>query len=188
MKRSKAVAIVSLTSLLGLAAMAAVPVDAPAAPPAPVAPPAPQAPAAPPAPAAPVAPSAPAVPASAPAAPAGAGAADQAPREGQIPFANKGGIWNWQVVDNKTVLIESRARQWYKATLFGNCINLAFVQNMAFIPNSNGTFDKFSSIRTRGQRCPLVSLIEVPPPPKKSNAKKANPAAAPAAAQPSASG
>jgi len=126
----------------------------------------------------------------APAAPAAAvaTAANQAPPEGQIPFANKGGIWKWQVIDNKTVLIESRARQWYKATLFGNCINLAFAQNMAFIPNSNGTFDKFSSIRASGQRCPLVSLVEVPAPPKKSNAKKADPAAAPAPAAASASG
>jgi hypothetical protein len=125
----------------------------------------------------------------APAAPAAAApAAIQAPPEGQIPFANKGGIWNWQVIDNKTVLIESRARRWYKATLFGNCINLAFAQDMAFVSNSNGTFDKFSSIRTGGQRCPLVSLVEVPAPPKKSNAKKADPAAAPAPAAPSASG
>jgi hypothetical protein len=123
-----------------------------------------------------------------PAAPAAADAANQAPPEGQIPFANKGGIWNWQVIDNKTVLIESRARKWYKATLVGNCINLAFAQDMAFIPNSSGTFDKFSSIRTRGQRCPLVSLVEVPAPPKKSNAKKADPAAAPPPAAPTPSG
>jgi Family of unknown function (DUF6491) len=123
-----------------------------------------------------------------PAAPAAADAAIQAPPEGQIPFANKGGIWNWQVIDNKTVLIESRARKWYKATLFGNCINLAFAQDMAFIPNSSGTFDKFSSIRTHAQRCPLVSLVEVPAPPKKSKAKKADPAAAPAPAASSPSG
>jgi Family of unknown function (DUF6491) len=168
----RVLAIFSLASLIALAAAAATDVPvAPVAPAAPGAPAAPVAPAAPPAPAAPVAPE-----------------AIQAPPEGQIPFANKGGIWNWQVVDNKTVLIESRARKWYKATLFGNCINLAFAQNMAFISNSNGTFDKFSSIRTRGQRCPLVSLVEVPAPPKKSNAKKADPAVAPAPAAPSASG
>jgi len=116
-----------------------------------------------------------------PVAPATAVAADPSPApQAQIPFANKGGIWNWQVVDNNTVLIESRSRTWYKATLFGNCINLAFAQDMAFISNSNGTFDKFSSIRTRGQRCPLVSLVQVPAPPKKSNAKKASPPSAPA--------
>jgi len=106
------------------------------------------------------------------------------PPEAQIPFANRGGIWNWQVIDNKTVLIESRSRKWYRATLFGNCFNLSFAQNMAFVTNSNGSFDKFSSIRTRSQRCPLVSLVEIPPPHRNSNAKKADPAATPAPAAP----
>jgi hypothetical protein len=113
-------------------------------------------------------PAAPATPA-APAAPATAEA--QAAPEAQIPFASKGGIWTWRVVDDKTVLIESRARKWYKATLFGNCIDLSFANELAFIPNPSGTFDKFSTIRTRGQRCPLVSLVETAAPPKK--AKKA---------------
>jgi len=71
------------------------------------------------------------------------------------------------VVDDKTVLIESRARQWYKATLFGNCINLSFANELVFIPNPSDSFDKFSTIRSRGQRCPLVSLVETTPPPKK---------------------
>ena len=172
---SRVLAIFSLAGMVSLAAAATPAPNAPAAPATPIAPSAAPAPAAPAAPAAPIA-------------PAAADAANQAPVEGQIPFANKGGIWNWKVVDNQTVLIESRARKWYKATLFGNCINLAFAQDMAFISNSNGTFDKFSSIRTRGQRCPLVSLVEVPAPPKKSSAKKANPAATPPAATPSSSG
>jgi Family of unknown function (DUF6491) len=119
-----------------------------------------------------------------PAAPAGASGssaagespAPQAPREAQIPFASKGGIWNWRVVDNNTVLIESRGRKWYKATLFGNCINLAFANSLSFIPNPSGSFDKFSTIRSHGQRCPLVSLIEVPAPPKKPNPKNVAPA------------
>jgi hypothetical protein len=104
--------------------------------------------------------------------------AQPAPREAQIPFASKGGIWNWRVVDNNTVLIESRGRKWYQATLFGNCINLAFANSLAFIPNPSGSFDKFSTIRSHGQRCPLVSLIEVPAPPKKPNPKNVVPAAA----------
>jgi hypothetical protein len=120
-------------------------------------------------------------PAAAPGPPAESQApAEPPPREAQIPFANKGGIWNWQVVDNNTVLIESRGRKWYKATLFGNCINLAFANSLAFIPNPSGSFDKFSTIRSHGQRCPLVSLIRVPAPPKKPNPK--NVAPAPAAA------
>ncbi|MGO9934800.1 MAG: DUF6491 family protein [Steroidobacteraceae bacterium] len=158
MNKSHAFVIFSLAGVLSLAASAASAADVPAAP-------------------------------AAPAAPTAADAASPAPpREAQIPFANKGGIWNWRAIDNKTVLIESRARKWYKATLFGNCLNLPFTQNMVFVSNSNGTFDKFSSIRTRGQRCPLVSLVEIPAPPKNSNAKKAAPGAAPAPAAPTPSG
>ncbi|HEX3395888.1 MAG TPA: DUF6491 family protein [Steroidobacteraceae bacterium] len=98
--------------------------------------------------------------------------------EAQIPFAKKN-IWNWQVVDDKTVLIQDQGRQWYKATLFGNCINLSFAQRLAFDSNPSGTFDKFSAILARGQRCPLVSLVKTSAPPKKAKAKKPDPAAAP---------
>src|SRR5271167_4717586 len=126
----------------------------------------------------------PAAPAAAEAPVAPAAASQGTAPEAQIPFANRGGIWNWQVIDNKTLLIESRGRKWYRATLFGNCFNLSFAQNLAFVANSNGSFDKFSSIRTRSQRCPLVSLVEIPPPHRNSNAKKADPAAAPAPAAP----
>jgi hypothetical protein len=117
----------------------------------------------------------------APAAPAASAAPVQPEpsREAQIPFANRGGIYNWRVLDDKTVLIESRGRKWYKATLFGNCINLSFANGLAFIPNPSGTFDKFSTIRSRGQRCPLLSLVETTPPPKKSSAKKDASAATP---------
>jgi hypothetical protein len=118
-------------------------------------------------------------PAPAPASAADAPPAATPPKQAQIPFASKGGIWNWQVVDDKTVLIESRGRQWYKATLFGNCINLAFANGLVFIPNPSGSFDKFSSIRSRGQRCPLVSLVAIPAPLKKANPK--NVVTAPAA-------
>jgi hypothetical protein len=98
--------------------------------------------------------------------------------EAQIPFA-KTNIWNWQVVDDKTVLIQDQSRRWYKATLFGNCINLSDRQRLAFVSNPSGTFDKFSTILARGQRCPLVSLVETSAPPKKAKAKKPDPAAAP---------
>ena len=46
------------------------------------------------------------------------------PREAQIPFADRGGIIDWQVVDTKTVLIEDRGGRWYRASLFGTCFDL----------------------------------------------------------------
>jgi hypothetical protein len=113
-----------------------------------------------------------------PPAAASAPAAAAPAAEAQIPFAKKS-IWNWRVVDDKTVLIQDQGRQWYKATLFGNCINLSFPDRLAFDSGPNGTFDKFSTILVRGQRCPLMSLVKISPPPKKAPAKKPDPAPAP---------
>jgi hypothetical protein len=106
-----------------------------------------------------------------------AAAAALAP-EVQIPFAKRN-IWNWQVVDDQTVLIQDQGRRWYKATLFGHCINLPFADRIAFDSNPGGTFDKFSAILVRGQRCPLSSLVETSAPPKKLKAKKPDSAPAP---------
>jgi Family of unknown function (DUF6491) len=121
-----------------------------------------------------------------------AAAAALAP-EVQIPFAERN-IWNWQVVDDQTVLIQDQGRRWYKATLFGHCINLPFADRIAFDSNPErlrigrdvlfvldvaGTFDKFSAILVRGQRCPLSSLVETSAPPKKLKAKKPDSAPAP---------
>jgi hypothetical protein len=107
-------------------------------------------------------------------------AAVQAPApEAQIAFANHGGIYNWQVVDDRTVLIQSQSRKWYKATLFSTCFDLPFAERLGFESNADGSFDKFSSIQVRSQKCPLVSLVETTAPAKKSKTKKSA-AAAPA--------
>ncbi len=98
--------------------------------------------------------------------------AQSAAPEARIPFANHGGIYNWQVVDDRTVLIQGLNRKWYKASLFSSCIDLPFAQRLGFESNSDGSFDKFSSIKVRGQHCPLVSLVETAPPPKKKKAHK----------------
>ncbi|MEO7207798.1 MAG: DUF6491 family protein [Steroidobacteraceae bacterium] len=110
--------------------------------------------------------------------PAGSSAAAPAPAaEAQIPFAKRN-IWNWQVVDDQTVLIQDQGRRWYKASLFSHCIGLPFANTIAFDSNPGGTFDKFSAILARGQRCPLRSLVETTAPPKKTKAKKPDPAPA----------
>jgi hypothetical protein len=111
--------------------------------------------------------------------PASSAAAAPAPvPEAQIPFAKRN-IWNWQVVDDQTVLIQDQSRRWYKATLFSHCINLPFADRIAFDSNPGGTFDKFSAILVRGQRCPLSSLVKTTAPPKRQKSKKSDPAPAP---------
>ena len=97
--------------------------------------------------------------------------------QAQIPFANHGGIYNWQVVNDRTVLIQSQNRKWYKATLLSSCLELPFAETLGFESNADGSFDKFSSLKVRGQHCPLVSLVETAAPPKKSAPHKPGPAA-----------
>lgn len=109
---------------------------------------------------------------------ANAAAAPAPAAEAQIPFAKRN-IWNWQVVDDQTVLIQDQGRRWYKATLFSHCIGLPFANTIAFDSNPGGSFDKFSAILARGQRCPLRSLVETSAPPKKTKAKKPDPTPAP---------
>jgi len=89
----------------------------------------------------------------------------------QINFANRGGIWDWDVVDSKTILIQDRARRWYKATLLVNCVDLPFEQKIGFESNADGSFDKFSTIQTRQMRCPLSSLVRTDAPAKKKSKK-----------------
>ena len=114
-------------------------------------------------------------------APVAAGA-HAAPAEARIAFSSRN-IWNWHVVDDQTLLIQSNSRKWYKAKLLGNCPGLRFVERVGFKSNADDSFDKFSSIQMRGgQRCQLISLTESDGPPKKT--KKAAPAPAAETAKP----
>jgi hypothetical protein len=105
-------------------------------------------------------------------------AAAPPPGEVQIKFANHGGIWDWDVVDSKTVLIQDRSRRWYKATLSVNCVDLPFEQKIGFESNADGSFDKFSTIQTRQHRCPLQSLVRTDAPVSKKSKKAGKPAPA----------
>jgi hypothetical protein len=60
----------------------------------------------------------------------GIAATDISAPQARIPFANRGGIDNWRVVDDRTVLIQGLNRQWYKATLMSPCIDLPFAQRI----------------------------------------------------------
>jgi hypothetical protein len=119
-------------------------------------------------------------PAAAPAAATAPAPASKPAPEAKIAFANQGGIWDWDVVDSSTLLIQDRSRRWYKAKLLGNCYDLPFEQKIGFESNPNGSFDKFSAIQTRQQRCPLISLTRTEAPAKKAKKGKPEPGVVPA--------
>ncbi|MGA9026268.1 MAG: DUF6491 family protein [Steroidobacteraceae bacterium] len=108
-------------------------------------------------------------------------AADPAPApEARIAFADRHGINDWRVVNDQTVLIQSRDHTWYKATLLGHCNDLPFAEHLGFKTNADGSFDRFGEILLHHQHCPLVSLIQTAAPDKKIAPKNATvPAPAP---------
>jgi hypothetical protein len=101
---------------------------------------------------------------------ASAAAASAPAAEARIAFSDRS-IWSWQVIDNKTLLIETNSRKWYKASLFSSCTDLPFAERVGFKANSDGSFDRFSALVVRGQHCALTSLVETTAPAKKSKKK-----------------
>lgn len=99
----------------------------------------------------------------------GSRAAEQPPKpaEARIPFANRHGIHGWQVIDRTALYIQDEHRHWYRATILGDCIDLPFARAIGFETDASDTFDRFSAIIVRGERCPLTSLIASEAPPKK---------------------
>lgn len=87
--------------------------------------------------------------------------------EASIPFANHGGIYNWQAVDRDTLYVQDIHRHWYRATLMGPCLDLDFAERIGFDVDATDRFDHFSSVVVRGQRCALRSLVASGPPPKR---------------------
>ena len=79
--------------------------------------------------------------------------------QARIPFAAHHGIYDWRVVNDHELLIQSEGGTWYEATLMGTCFDLPFAERIGFTTNPDGSFDRFSSILVRHQRCPVTSLV-----------------------------
>jgi Family of unknown function (DUF6491) len=88
-----------------------------------------------------------------------------------IPFANHGGIRNWQVIDRDSILIQDTHGQWYLAKLMSSAFDLPFVEAIGFKTNPSGSFDRFSSVIVKGQAYAIVSLVRTDPPAKKKRTK-----------------
>lgn len=88
-------------------------------------------------------------------------AAADAP-EANIRFVQHGGIYDYHAVNDRLLYAQSRARDWYQVTLFAPCIGIEYANGVRFLPSDGaGTFDRFSYVSTRGQRCKVESVKQV---------------------------
>lgn len=81
----------------------------------------------------------------------------QAP-EAYIPFANNGGVSNWRVVDDSTLLVQDIHGHWYVAKLQSAAYGLAFANSLGFTTAPSGRLEKFSSVVVDGRRYPIISF------------------------------
>lgn len=85
--------------------------------------------------------------------------------EAQIHFVQYGAVNNWHADNDRMLYIQDRGRQWYRVDLFGPCMGLEYANGIRLIPSDGaGTFDRFGSIASRGQRCKVESVKRIGPP------------------------
>ncbi len=96
---------------------------------------------------------------------AGAGSAHGEQRHTSIPFANLGNIRNWRSDRANELYVESQNRKWYRITFWSPCEQLPFAIRIAFVTDTLGSLDKFSSILVDGERCWFKSFEPMSGPP-----------------------
>lgn len=90
--------------------------------------------------------------------------------ESSIPFADRGGIRNWQADGSKGVWIQAAGGKWYYASFSSPCNGLPFSEGVRFVPEPTGDLSRWSSIRlAHAERCFFRSLQPSAAPPKQAD-------------------
>jgi hypothetical protein len=95
-----------------------------------------------------------------------------APEEVRIPFASFGQIRNFRDDGDRAVYFEGTRRQWYRATLYGPCLNLPSAIRIGFENRFSDTLDNTSTLLVDGERCRIASLVRSDPPPSRRRARR----------------
>jgi len=92
--------------------------------------------------------------------------------EVSIPFANHGGIYDWEADRQQGLWVQDIHRNWYYAKFMGPCLGLDFANALAFDTRPLGTFDRFSKVRVpREGVCTVQSFVRSAAPPVKQGRK-----------------
>ena len=81
--------------------------------------------------------------------------AASSPPEAVLHFADLTGVQDWRPAsdDSDAMLIQGRNGHWYRATFWAPCPEIHFVQGVAFVTDTRGDLDRFTSIIADGARC-----------------------------------
>ncbi|MGE4064380.1 MAG: DUF6491 family protein [Rhodospirillaceae bacterium] len=78
--------------------------------------------------------------------------------QARIHFANLGNIRDFHAINDDTVFLQTRNRQWYRADLIGPCFGLPYANVIGVDSRPMGTLDRFGTIIVDGERCKIGSL------------------------------
>jgi hypothetical protein len=70
-----------------------------------------------------------------------------------IPFAELGNIKGWHAENSEELYVENLHGQWFRITFWSPCNQLPFAIGIAFVTDSIGSLDKYSSILVNGESC-----------------------------------
>jgi hypothetical protein len=73
-----------------------------------------------------------------------------------LHFAGLNGIKDWrpdESADADAILIEGRNGDWYRATFYAPCPEARYSPGVAFVTDTFGNLDRFTSIMVEGRRC-----------------------------------
>ena len=92
----------------------------------------------------------------------------QGAAETSMPFANQGGVRDWQADGDRKIYVQDASGKWYLATLSVAAPDLPFATKIGFETKGTDTLDRFGVLIVQGARYPLSSLVQSGPPPAKS--------------------
>jgi hypothetical protein len=90
-----------------------------------------------------------------------------------IPFVRFGEIHDFEPDGTQGVYLETRARKWYYASVYGPCTNLPFAARIGVDTRFAGDqLDSSGTLLVDGDRCRIEKLVESGPPPKAEKKRK----------------
>ena len=93
-------------------------------------------------------------------------------QETSIPFLSFNAIRSFRAIDRDTLYLQDLQRRWYRAELFGPCLDLPFAQAIGFDVRGTNRLDRFSTVLVSGDRCQIQSLVRSEEPPTRKELRR----------------